>query len=189
MVWDSSSCSAPRDPCAMLNGVVSVEWYDHQIVGVILGAAITLLIGTFSLRYQRATRWDEPRRLVYSRFVAAATTFDEAGHSETLARWRSLRASDEKTTEDHAAKVDEFNEANRRLYGVFAELKLLATAPVAEAAQSVIDGITERLEAVEAVFKDASGSESQALRHANAVREERIQRFIDEASRELGVRR
>lgn len=173
----------------MLNGVLSVEWYDHQIVGVILGAAITLLIGTFSLRYQRATRWDEPRRLVYSRFLAAATTFDRAGHSEALARWLSLRARDEKTTADHTAKVDECDEANRRLYGVYAELRLLASAPVAEAAQSVIDAITERLEALEAELKDSSPSRSQALRHANEIREQRIQRFIDEASRDLGVRR
>lgn len=173
----------------MLTCVLSVEWYDHQIVGVILGAVITLLIGTFTLRYQRATRWDEPRRLVYSRFLAAATTFDEAGHSEALARWRSLRAKDEKTTADHTATVEEFNEANRRLYGVYAELKLLATAPVAKEAQSVIDGITERLDTVEAVFRDSSATRSQALRQANEVREQRIQRFIDEASRELGIKR
>lgn len=177
----------------MLNPVLAVEWYDHQIIGVVSGAMIAataaLVIGMVTLRHQRETRWDEPRRLVYSRFLAAVTTFDEAGHSEALARWRSLRARDDETKADHTAKVDDFNEANRRLYGLYAELKLLATTPVADAAQSVIDGITKRLAAVEAAFEDASASRSQALRQANEVREERIQRFIAVASRELGVRR
>jgi hypothetical protein len=65
--------------------VPAVEWYDHQLVGVVIGAATALVVGFLTLRHQRATRWDEPRRLVYSRFIAAVATFDEASRSEVLA--------------------------------------------------------------------------------------------------------
>lgn len=64
------------------------------LAAAVIGAVPALLVGMANVRHHRATRWDEPRRLVYSRFVAAVTDFNGAAHSETLARWTWLRAAD-----------------------------------------------------------------------------------------------
>lgn len=67
-----------------------------------------------------------------------------------------------------------------------AELKLLATPAVAREAQSAIDGAHERMAIVEAAFEGTSQM-LRSIEEANNIQEERVQGFIDEASRELGV--
>jgi hypothetical protein len=106
-----------------------------------------------------------------------------------LARQRWIHSGGQEETTEHAARVDEFNMANRRLFEVHAELRLLATGPVAHRAKSVIDGVMERHAAVHQALQDASTEQFSALRHANRAQEERIQHFIDVASAELGVRK
>lgn len=171
------------------------EWYQHQMVGVLLGAVITaataFLVTIFNVRHLRAVRWDEPRRLVYSRFLAVVVDLNTSGHAEALARWSWIRATDdrrESALTEHAARVDDFNRTSRRLYDLRAELKLLATAPVERAAQATVDGTIERQEIVEAVFEDTSRTPSSELAVANERWQRLVDRFAEAAACELGVK-
>lgn len=174
----------------------SKEWYEQQIAGVVAGALIAAMVATalalINLRHQRATRWDEARRGTYSNFIAVLTETNDTGHAEIVARYGWIRAPEETRSdmlERHIASVEACNAANRRRYDVHAEVRLLATDPVAQAAQAAVDETTARLKVVEASFEDIHATPPTEIGKANVAWERCKAAFIDAASQELGITR